>query len=149
VHRYLNKKGLRPKRYKRSNPQRKPTRCCHKFTPTRKCKNPASWMVKPIYRPSRYETLAKPTCRYHIVNVLNRFKSLKIEITRARKCKNPGQWMVKPIYRASRHTPPARPACRNHIAQVLNRFKSDKFTVTRVPQWISAKQWEEEVKDGL
>ncbi|KKL06566.1 hypothetical protein LCGC14_2594770, partial [marine sediment metagenome] len=28
------------------------------------------------------ETLAKPTCRYHIVNVLNRFKSLKFEVTR-------------------------------------------------------------------
>ncbi len=99
MHRNLNKKGLRPKRYKRSNPQRKPIRC--------------SW-----------------------------------RITRARKCKNPGQWLVKPIYRASRHETLARPACRNHIAQVLNSFKSDRFTVMRVPNWISAKQWEEEVEDG-
>lgn len=82
MHRHLNKKGLRPKRYKQSNPQRKPTRCSHRFTPSRKCKFPASWMVKPIYRPSRHETLGKPTCRYHIVNVLNRFKSLKFEVTR-------------------------------------------------------------------
>jgi len=97
VHRYLNKKGLRPKRYKRSNPQRKPIRC--------------SW-----------------------------------KITRARKCKNPGQWMVKPVYRASRHAPLARAACRDHVVGVMNRFGSKKFTVTRVPDWISPKQWEEEVR---
>jgi len=54
VHRYLNKKGLRPKRYKRSNPQRKPIRCSWKITRARKCKNPGQWMVKPVYRASRY-----------------------------------------------------------------------------------------------
>ncbi len=99
MHRNLNKKGLRPKRYKQSNPQRKPIRC--------------SW-----------------------------------RITRARKCKNPGQWMVKPIYRASRYETLARPACRSHVVNVMNQLKSKKFTVTRVPNWISAKQWEEEVEDG-
>jgi len=82
MHRYLNKKGLRPKRYKRSNPQRKPIRCSWKITRARKCKNPGQWMVKPVYRASRYETLARPACRYHIVNVMNRFESGKFEVIR-------------------------------------------------------------------
>ena len=39
-------------------------------------------MVKPVYRASRYETLARPACRYHIVNVMNRFESGKFEVIR-------------------------------------------------------------------
>ena len=81
MHRNLNKKGLRPKRYKRSNPQRKPIRCSWRFTPSRKCKNPAQWMVKPIYRASR-KVLARSTCRNHIACVMNWFESKKFTVVR-------------------------------------------------------------------
>jgi len=71
--RYRNKKGRRPKRYKRSDPQRKPIRCSWWLSERRKCRNPGQWLVRPL-EAGGPERMQKAVCRMHIVNVFNRYK---------------------------------------------------------------------------
>jgi len=72
--RYRNKKGRRPKRYKRSRPNRRPIRCSWHFTRDRACKNPGQWFVWPVLKASARPPKPRASCRYHIVNIFNRFR---------------------------------------------------------------------------